>query len=308
MGINFRNLEGIAKFNPRKQFRWLDDKILTREICAEAGVPCPEIYCTIDNRIDIRKFEKNLQTKDEFVIKPARGAKGKGIMIITDRRKHSFFDINGTEIRLTGIHHHLNEILHGMFSLSELPDRAIIEQRVSPHPVFSGLSPAGTPDIRIILIESNPVMAMLRLPTKHSRGRANLSMGAVGVGISMEDGITTNGILYSEIIDRHPDTGEVLRGIQLPYWDEILSMSTRFGAAVESRFAGIDIILDGSRGPLLLEANNRPGLQIQLANQQSLRPYFSIPSSIISKNSPKPSTKHLCHEPKNICTKETTEA
>jgi hypothetical protein len=35
-------------------------------------------------------------------------------------------------------------------------------------------------------------------------------------------------------------------------------------------FLGVDLVIDRDRGPLLLELNARPGLQIQVANQAGL--------------------------------------
>jgi glutathione synthase/RimK-type ligase-like ATP-grasp enzyme len=35
-------------------------------------------------------------------------------------------------------------------------------------------------------------------------------------------------------------------------------------------FLGVDMVIDQKRGPLLLELNARPGLQIQVANQKGL--------------------------------------
>jgi len=37
-------------------------------------------------------------------------------------------------------------------------------------------------------------MAMLRLPTKESGGKANLQQGAIGLGIDMASGVTTSAV------------------------------------------------------------------------------------------------------------------
>ena len=39
-------------------------------------------------------------------------------------------------------------------------------------------------------------------------------------------------------------------------------------------YLGVDIVLDRKQGPMLLEANARPGLAIQIANGQGLIPRF----------------------------------
>jgi predicted ATP-grasp superfamily ATP-dependent carboligase len=49
-------------------------------------------------------------------------------------------------------------------------------------------------------------------------------------------------------------------------------MSRQVAAAVGLGYLGVDIVLDPRRGPLLLEANARPGLAIQHANAAGLVP------------------------------------
>jgi glutathione synthase/RimK-type ligase-like ATP-grasp enzyme len=58
----------------------------------------------------------------------------------------------------------------------------------------------------------------------------------------------------------------------VPYWPQILDMSRKVSRAVGMGYIGVDIVLDSTRGPLLLEANARPGLAIQISNAQGLLP------------------------------------
>jgi len=43
----------------------------------------------------------------------------------------------------------------------------------------------GLPDIRVIAYNMVPVMAMMRIPTKESGGKANIHGGACAVGIDI---------------------------------------------------------------------------------------------------------------------------
>jgi hypothetical protein len=113
-------------------------------------------------------------------------------------------------------------------------------------------------------------MAMLRLPTMESNGRANIHQGGVGVGIDLLTGLTHHAIHRDQEIQRHPDTGETLLDREVPSWPEILQLSRRIARAVGLGFLGVDIVLDALHGPMLLEANARPGLAIQLANDAGL--------------------------------------
>src|SRR5262249_17012978 len=157
-------------------------------------------------------------------------------------------------------------------SLGGQPDRAIVQQRVRLHPAFAAVAYQGIPDIRIILYRNEPAMAMLRLPTKASNGRANLHQGGLGVGIELASGITHHAIQSNCSIDCHPDTGMPVLSLKVPYWREVLDMARRVAEAVGLGYLGVDIVIDADQGPMLLEANARPGLAIQLANGRGLLP------------------------------------
>jgi alpha-L-glutamate ligase-like protein len=109
-------------------------------------------------------------------------------------------------------------------------------------------------------------MAMLRLPTRESGGRANLHQGAIGAGVDLETGLTTRAVQRNRVTERHPDTRESVIGFRVPYWTQILAMSRRVSAATGMGYVGVDVVVDRRDGPLLLEANARPGLAIQIAN------------------------------------------
>jgi len=127
------------------------------------------------------------------------------------------------------------------------------------------------PDIRVIVYDSVPVMAMLRLPTQHSNGCANLHQGAIGIGIDIRTGITTKAVFYGKEAKYIPGTKTKVRGIKIPKWNKILKIAVQAQKASKLGYAGIDVVLDEEDGPLVLEVNARPGLQIQLANGASLR-------------------------------------
>jgi alpha-L-glutamate ligase-like protein len=103
-----------------------------------------------------------------------------------------------------------------------------------------------------------------------SDGKANLHRGAIGVGIHIKEGTTSTAVHRSAVITHHPDTGHPLCDIQVPYWKEMLLMSARAFDMTGLGYLGVDMVIDRQRGPLLLELNARPGLQIQIANQTGL--------------------------------------
>ena len=101
----------------------------------------------------------------------------------------------------------------------------MVEERVKTHPKFRKLAVGGTPDVRVIVYNKVPVMAMLRIPTEESGGKANLHQGAIGLWIDMATGITTHGVYKDEPIRYFPDTDKKVNGIAIPFWSEILKLA-----------------------------------------------------------------------------------
>ena len=271
LGINKRNLHFQFPLNARAFYRRVDNKVETKKICTREQIPVPELIAVVSRYGDIRIVLHFLQDKTDFVIKPASGAGGRGILVVVGRSDTYYHTAKGDTLSWEEIRYHTSAILSGLYSLAGHPDRAIIEQRIIPHSLFEDLTVTGTPDIRIILFQFQPVMAMLRLPTQASQGRANLHQGAVAVGIDLNTGITFGGVYRNRYISMHPDTGKSMANIQIPEWEKVLEISVRLSRAIEMGYLGVDIVLDETIGPVVLEANARPGLAIQLANRCGLK-------------------------------------
>jgi alpha-L-glutamate ligase-like protein len=173
---------------------------------------------------------------------------------------------SGTELTPGDLRNHVTNILAGLFSLGGKRDYALIEYRVLPAALLTALSFQGAPDIRVVMLHGYPVMAMLRASTKESDGRSNLHQGAIGIGIDIATGITVRAIHHGKPVNRHPDLGINLIGVQIPEWDTILRMSVTCQEMTGLGYLGVDIMIDETKGPLMIEVNARPGLAIQMAN------------------------------------------
>jgi alpha-L-glutamate ligase-like protein len=271
LSMNRRNAEYIMRCNPRSSFPLVDDKLITKRLAEEHQIPTPPLYHVIEYHGDMAKLKMALGEKREFVVKPARGAAGSGIVLITDRTEEGFVKQSGEKISWKDLTYHISGILSGIYSLEGLEDRALFEALVHPDPVFAAVTFRGVPDIRIVVYRGVSVMGMVRLPTQASDGKANLHRGAIGVGIDMVKGITLTAVHRSQIVTHHPDTGNPVSGLQVPYWESMLQMAARALDMTGLGFLGVDIVIDWQQGPLLLELNARPGLQIQVANRTGLR-------------------------------------
>jgi alpha-L-glutamate ligase-like protein len=269
LGLNERNSEFIMRLNPRRLYPRVDDKALTKELALAAGMAVPDLYGVITNQGEVRQFRDIVAGRDSFVIKPAQGSGGDGIFVITgrsERNRDAFRLSSGVVVTEDEILYHLSNIVGGQYSLSGNPDKALVEYCVQFDPVFAAVSYQGVPDVRVVVYRGYPAMAMVRLPTRASDGKANLHQGAVGAGIDMRTGITLNGVLDDEIVDEHPDTGALVSGLEIPHWDFILESSARAYEVTGLGYLGVDMVIDRERGPLILEMNARPGLNIQIAN------------------------------------------
>lgn len=286
LGMNRRNAECILDHNPRRLYPVVDDKLRLHSLCATIGVPTPTIYSVIGRQSELRHLLTRLGDCNDFVVKPNRGSAGRGVLVVTGRDGGAFRRHNGAHVRTEDLQQHVSDILSGMYSLGGRPDLAIVQQRVRLHAAFRSIAFHGIPDVRVILYRGEPAMAMLRLPTKQSGGRANLHQGGIGAGVDLVTGTTHHAVQYNRAVGIHPDMGQELVGARVPYWDDVLAMSRRVAAAVGLGYLGVDIVVDADDGPLLLEANARPGLAIQIANDAGLLPRLKEIDSVAGTDYP----------------------
>jgi alpha-L-glutamate ligase-like protein len=272
LGRNERYLKYIRPFNLRNAIKIADDKTLTKKILIEAGIPVPKLVKVIKNRNQLSKFDFDKLPKS-FVIKPVKGVRGGGVIIVYNRNKEGKW-IGSSNRRYTeeDLRSLIQDILDGRYSLFNEPDKVLIEERVRPHKSLKYYSYKGAPDVRVLIFNSIPVMSYIRLPTKESDGKANLDLGAIAAGIDMAVGKTTTSIIgKSTPIEYVPNTNLPLSGVRIPYWDKILRYACEASKVTGLGFGAVDFLIDEDQGPIIVEMNARPGLSIQLANQDGLR-------------------------------------
>jgi alpha-L-glutamate ligase-like protein len=295
LGMNRRNAACILDHNPRALFPVVDDKLRLHHLCRRIGVPTPDVYAVVSCHSELRHLARVVGDRGDFVVKPNRGSAGRGVLVLTGRDGDALVRHNGERLRLDQLRQHLSDILSGLYSLGGRPDQALLQQRVHLHPTFGAVAYKGIPDLRVILYRNEPAMAMLRLPTKQSGGRANLHQGGIGTGVDLASGFTHHAVQRNRMVTTHPDTGVPVVGVRVPHWPAVLDMARRVAAAVGLGYLGVDIVVDAERGPLLLEANARPGLAIQIANGQGLAPRLAAIDAQLDARAA-PSRRHQVRE------------
>ncbi|EKE15979.1 MAG: Alpha-L-glutamate ligase-like protein [uncultured bacterium] len=274
LGMNARNLKFIRPNNLKKAKLIADDKILSKRVLKKAGLPVSRLITKICSLEELENFDWN-SLPSSFALKPNRGFGGEGIVVVYGRKKgreDAWVKANGSVVTIDDLKSHIRNIIDGAYSLSNTPDVAFFEERLKLLKLFKSYAFKGIPDIRVIVYNKVPVMAMLRLPTKDSGGKANLQQGAIGLGIDLATGTTTTAVLgKGKIIEYVPGTRMLLSGIRIPYWKDILKFAVQAQEVSGLGFLGADVAIDNERGPVFLELNARPGLSIQIANLSGLK-------------------------------------
>ena len=270
LGMNSRNIGYIGRYNQRKNYHLADNKLATKSAALELSIAVPELYGTIEYQFQIKDMLDSLAERESFVIKPAQGSGGKGILVIIGRDGEYFIKSSGVRIDGREVRRHTDNILAGLHSLGGRNDRAMIEALIDFDPVLKDYSYEGVPDIRVIVFRGVPVMAMMRCATRSSDGKANLHQGAVGVGLDLGSGQSIHAVQHNRIVTQHPDTHMTFDQLKIPYWESVLELASSCARMAGLDYLGADIVLDKQRGPMLLELNARPGLAIQVANQAGL--------------------------------------
>jgi alpha-L-glutamate ligase-like protein len=274
LGMNCRNLSYIRPLNLKKSRRLADSKLLCKKVLKKNGLSVPGLIAKIKSYEELESFDWNTLPAS-FALKPNRGFGGEGILVVYGKKKDlesTWIKADGSLVTLEDVKNQIRNILDGSFSLSNTPDTAFFEERLQLLKLFKPYAYKGIPDIRVIIYNKVPVMAMLRLPTKESGGKANLQQGAIGVGIDLATGITTTAVQgKSKIIEKIPESRLLVSGIKIPHWQDILLLAIKTQEISHLGFLGVDVAIDKERGPVILELNARPGLSIQLANFSGLK-------------------------------------
>ncbi|MFY0672366.1 MAG: alpha-L-glutamate ligase-like protein [Bacteroidia bacterium] len=268
MGINERNINFIYPNNPRQHYKLADDKVLAKGILQKNRIRTPETYGVINRIGEIEKVWNSVEHHQRLVLKPACGRGGSGILIMKKVGNQWFS--GDKELSLDRIFSHIANTIFGLYSFSD-DDKVIIEQCIIPHEFFGKIYSKGVPDIRVITYKHTPVMAMLRLPTNESDGKANLHQGGLGVGIDLKTGTLMDAYNGKGYLAVHPDSHEIITGKVLPHWNEIIKISKATSKVFPLKYLGVDLIIDQHEGPGVIEVNVRPGLGIQMANRKGLK-------------------------------------
>lgn len=268
LGINARNHLYISRYNSTEAKKFADNKLYTKRFLQSRHIGVAKLYHIIKTNKELLNIDLETLPKS-FVIKPNKGYGGEGILVINDKKGGKFISVSGEEYTHEEVFYHCIDILDGKYAISGTHDQVIIEEFLESHPDFKNVVSEGLPDLRILVFNYVPIIGMLRIPTKESQGKANLHLGAMGIGIDIGTGRTTYGLHHNHYISKFPN-GDSISSFLIPHWDEILEMSSRIQQISKIGYLAVDLSVTKT-GVKVLEVNARAGLSVQICNRAFLK-------------------------------------
>ena len=260
----------------------LDNKWFFQVHCERLGIQLPRTYGVYQpgsghdvhgRRLGtpqaLRAFLEEIRPAS-LVIKPLGGIMGHGILILSELRYEggsiSAVTNTGRKLQFDEIAAKLDSPPNVVYQMTnyrlDLPGY-ILQDKVTQHPFLNNIAPHTTNTMRIVTFvdRSDKVHIQFAILRAGRRGNTadNWEQGGVSIGIDLATGVLGRGVLKPKYgghwLESHPDSGVVFRGMQVPYWSEVIDLCTR--AAIGSpglRTVGWDVALT-PEGPVLIEGN-----------------------------------------------------
>jgi hypothetical protein len=172
----------------------VDDKLKTKRWRCRRASPCRAVRRHRDAARHPHAAGHRAQSQ-RIRAQAAHGSAGDGIVVIAGRSGNRYRTIGGEILDEDFLSHHLSNAINGQFSLGGVQDVVIVEYIGAVLAAVRAHQLPGRPDIRVIVFRGIPIMSMVRLPTRGSRGKANCIRAPVGAGIDLATGITLDGVI-----------------------------------------------------------------------------------------------------------------
>src|SRR3990167_9909514 len=122
LGMNARNFLYVRRYNSGLAKRIADDKLRTKKLLIKNDIPTTKLLKAFNSRAGVRNFNWNLPGEG-FVVKPARGYGGEGILVFKKWKDGKGETISGDTYSIHQLESHFLDIFEGAYSLQNLPDK-----------------------------------------------------------------------------------------------------------------------------------------------------------------------------------------
>lgn len=209
----------------------------------------------------------------KLFVKPTFGVGGKGIYIFCKEDGMYFCK----EHNITLDSSFLNKIISHNY---------VVQEGVIQHSELNQIYPHSLNTFRIVTevtnnMNVNILFSLLRMGLGGNQVD-NASSGGIYVKIDKETGLF-NLKAYSDLdntFEEHPDTNFKFKDYSFPMWDEVISFAKKMAFNFcEIKYIGWDIAFSSS-GPVLIEANHAPSIEIIQDVYGGCRNDFGINSSM----------------------------
>jgi len=211
-------------------------------------IKCP--WC-VNVRVTFEEFEALFRNSTRIIYKPIRGHRGHGV---------TAYDLTAENHR--AVYEELAQLEEGM-----------VEEYVVQHPVMNTMCPASVNTLRVVTVcsKKHPVTAdgkyfdfaytTLRIGggtavVDNFHGGGMCALADLATGKLITPGVNEEG----DVFEKHPVTGTVIKGFEIPFYKEALSMIEKACRKTEvAGYLGWDVAIT-ENGPLLIEANTVPSI------------------------------------------------
>ena len=267
----------------------INNKLTTHLLLRAMDIPSTEllgvywrgaVHCfPAEQRTPLVEFLESISAGQQVFVKPLTGAEGKRIFAVR-RLDGGGFRLNGAEVPL--------RTLRAEIEADKRP--MVVEAGLEQHPDEAALYAGTTNTLRLLTMldmkDRSPfiVVAVQRIGAGTSGVVDNWSAGGLSARIDLDSGrlgkaTRLPGPEGLRWFSTHPDNGARIEGVQVPFWDEVVS-TVLHAARVLSfmEYIGWDVIVT-PQGPVVLEANINSGMNVLQVHQPLLedpraRAYF----------------------------------
>jgi hypothetical protein len=236
------------------------DKVRFERWLVERGFPAARTIMEISRGAVVRSSLRDgeLPRRDLFV-KPNDSLQG-----LNTHRWH--YD-GEAWVGMDGRRRDERELMEELITLSRTRE-LLVQERLRNHAAISALAPGALGTVRVLTLRGEDgvvrvVLAVCKIPVG-SAPTDHMRLGGVAAPIDLGTGrlgpaIGKSESAFVEPCERHPDTGVVIEGFQLPHWDGVMRLAVSAHEALERIVCiGWDIaILED--GPVIVEGNDNPG-------------------------------------------------